>query len=195
MDFSIVGVIAWRAILFIFLGALARGPFIFTQRRNDRYEPAEDSPHSKPNSPFEFHKFTVKYVTVSSLIRDISDTARWVAIFRADESERPDAVFHDPYARKLAGERGEQIANTIEFSSQNSWSFVARTYAFDAFINEAVANGFDMVINLAAGLDTRPYRMDLPANLKWIEIDFSRMLDYKSDMLKNEKPTCELSRI
>ena len=74
------------------------------------------------------------------LIRNISDTARWVATFRAEESERPDAIFHDPYARRLAGERGEQIANTIEFSKKNSWSFAARTYLFDEFISLISAN-------------------------------------------------------
>jgi len=42
------------------------------------------------------------------VLRDISDTARWVAIFRAEESERPDFVFCDPFARRLAGERGRQ---------------------------------------------------------------------------------------
>ena len=50
---------------------------------------------------------------MSSLVANISDTAKWVAVFRAEESERPDAVFHDPFARKLAGEKGEQIANAL----------------------------------------------------------------------------------
>mgnify|MGYP003694630181 CR=1 FL=1 len=42
---------------------------------------------------------------MSSLVQNISDTAKWVAVFRAEESERPDAVFHDPFARKLAGRK------------------------------------------------------------------------------------------
>jgi O-methyltransferase involved in polyketide biosynthesis len=42
--------------------------------------------------------------------QNISDTARWVAWNRALESERPDAWFRDPMARRLAGERGERIA-------------------------------------------------------------------------------------
>src|SRR6185295_9362931 len=58
---------------------------------------------------------------MSSLVQNISDTARWVAVFRAEESERPDAVFHDPFARKLAGEKGEQIADAIGFGRDNSW--------------------------------------------------------------------------
>ena len=126
------------------------------------------------------------------LIRNISDTARWVAAFRAEESERPDAIFHDPFARKLAGERGEQIANAIEFSKKNSWSFVARTYTFDEFIKQHVEQGFDMIINLAAGLDTRPFRMPLPPSLKWIEVDLPEILDYKQSILAGEKPVCKL---
>ena len=129
------------------------------------------------------------------LVRDISDTARWVAIFRAEESERPDAIFQDPYARKLAGERGEQIANAIEFSRNNSWSFVARTYLFDEIILQHVAAKYDMVINLASGLDTRPYRLPFPSQLKWVEIDLPPMVEYKSSVLENETPHCKLRRI
>ena len=43
------------------------------------------------------------------LIRNISDTALWAAAYRARENERPNAVFRDPFARRLAGSRGEQI--------------------------------------------------------------------------------------
>src|ERR1700730_15034947 len=124
---------------------------------------------------------------MKSLIQNISDTARWVAIFRAEESERPDAIFHDPFARRLAGERGEQIANAIEFSKKNSWSFVARTFLFDVFIKQHVEQGFDMIINLASGLDTRTYRMALPSALKWIEVDLPEIMDYKTSVLVNEK--------
>lgn len=41
-------------------------------------------------------------------IRNISDTARWAAMYRALETERPNPLFRDPFARKLAGERGQQ---------------------------------------------------------------------------------------
>ena len=129
------------------------------------------------------------------VIRNISDTARWVATFRAEESERSDAVFHDPFARRLAGERGQQIVNAIEFSKNNSWSFVARTYLFDQFIQQHLAQGFDMVVNLAAGLDARPYRMELPSTLKWIEVDLPEILEYKQSVLAKEKPICELQVI
>jgi len=39
-------------------------------------------------------------------ISSVSDTARWVALYRAMESDRPDALFRDPYARRLAGAAG-----------------------------------------------------------------------------------------
>jgi methyltransferase (TIGR00027 family) len=129
------------------------------------------------------------------LVENISDTAKWVAFFRAEESERPDAVFNDPFAKKLAGDKGEQIANAIEFSRQNSWSFVARTFLFDQYIDQHVAEGYDTIIDLAAGLDTRPYRLSLPASLKWIDIDLPAMIAYKNNILLNEKPRCSLNSI
>ena len=129
------------------------------------------------------------------IIRDIADTARWMAFFRAEESERSDAVFHDPYARRLAGERGQQIASAIEFSRANSWSFVARTHLFDVVIERHVAEGFDTILNLGAGLDTRPHRMALPASLTWIEADLPQMIAYKEAMLAGERPACRMQRI
>lgn len=128
-------------------------------------------------------------------INNISDTALWVAVYRADESDRPDAVFVDPFARQLAGERGQEIANAIEFGKKITWSFIARTYLIDQYIQQHVAEGFEMIINLAAGLDTRPYRMPLPATLTWIEVDFPAMIAYKEKMLADEMPVCELKRI
>src|SRR5678809_1815433 len=108
---------------------------------------------------------------MEQLVENISDTARWVAIFRAEESERSDAVFHDPFARRLAGEKGVQIANAIEFGRKNSWSFVARTYLFDEYVKQHVEQGYDMIINLDAGLDARAYRMELPRSFKWIDVE------------------------
>src|SRR5205814_7790185 len=106
-----------------------------------------------------------------SPIHNISDTARWVAVYRARESERPDAVFRDPFAQRLAGERGQQIAALMPFAENNSWPFVARTWLIDRLISEQVGGGIDRVGNLAAGLDARPSRMDLPPSLQWVEVD------------------------
>ena len=128
------------------------------------------------------------------VIRNISDTALWVAMYRANESERPDALFRDPYARKLAGERGAQIAKELKFA-QPEWPYAARTVRFDEIVRSRVQDGADMVVNLAAGLDTRPYRMELPASLQWVEVDLPEITDYKEKILGGDKPRCSLQRI
>ena len=54
-------------------------------------------------------------------LRNMSDTENWVAVYRALETERrPDALFHDPFARRLAGERGARIAEEASFARQNA---------------------------------------------------------------------------
>ena len=67
-------------------------------------------------------------MSVSNPIRHISDTALWVAVYRAEESERADAVFRDRYARRLAAGRGMQIAAAMPFAQRHSWSYVARIW-------------------------------------------------------------------
>lgn len=128
-------------------------------------------------------------------IRNISDTANWAAVYRARETERPDALFRDPFARRLAGERGEQIFATMPDKDRHSWAWVMRTYLFDHFIEDQIRQGVDMAINLAAGLDARPYRMSLPAAFNWIEVDLPEILTYKEDILKGERPNCVLERV
>jgi methyltransferase (TIGR00027 family) len=130
------------------------------------------------------------------LIENISDTARWVAIYRAMETDRPDAHFRDPYARKLAGERGEEIVQNMPRARQMAWTMIVRTAVFDQLILDAV-NGkqVDLVLNLAAGLDARPWRMDLPASLRWIDVDLPEILAYKTNMLKDERPRCQYEAI
>src|SRR5258708_6739375 len=134
-------------------------------------------------------------MTTGPLVRHISDTALWVAYYRAQESERPDAGFRDPYARVLAGGGGEKIAKAQKFGDQNAWSFMARTVLVDRFVTDAVRDGSDLVVNLAAGLDTRPYRMDLPKTLRWVEVDLPAILDYKESILKGAAPVCALERL
>jgi methyltransferase (TIGR00027 family) len=146
---------------------------------------------SEPNSPFS----SASAAQSEPLIRNVSDTARWVAVYRAQETERPDAHFRDPFARRLAGERGEQIAKSMPLGRDNAWSLITRTCLGDDFINEQLGQGVDMVINLAAGLDSRPYRMQLPPSLQWIEIDLPEILSYKEEILRDDKPVCSLERI
>jgi methyltransferase (TIGR00027 family) len=133
--------------------------------------------------------------TPEPIIRNISDTALWAAMHRAWESERPDALVKDPLARRLVGARGEQIAAALPFRDRDAWTWITRTYLFDGYVREQVKEGADMVVNLAAGLDTRPYRMDLPSSLLWVEVDLPHLLDYKEEVLKSESPRCRLERV
>jgi methyltransferase (TIGR00027 family) len=129
-------------------------------------------------------------------IKNISDTARWMAFYRAMESERPDAHFHDPYARLLAGERGKEIARMLPWGIANAWAMIVRTCVFDEIIVKTVENqAVDTILNLAAGFDTRPYRLPLPASLHWIEVDLPEILSEKEEKLVNEQPGCRLKRV
>lgn len=125
----------------------------------------------------------------------ISDTANWVARYRAVESARPDAVFSDPLAERLAGETGAAIVARAPKSLHNGWPVIARTVAIDDIILTAIAEGCDTVISLAAGLDTRPYRLDLPPSLRWIEADLPGMIAEKNRLLADETPRCALERV
>jgi methyltransferase (TIGR00027 family) len=129
------------------------------------------------------------------LIENVSDTARWVAFYRAMESERPDALFRDPWARKLAGERGAAIVRHVPRARAMAWALIVRTQVFDELILREVGNGADVVLNLAAGFDTRPYRLPLPPTLRWVEVDLPELLAHKESELAGEKPACELERV
>jgi methyltransferase (TIGR00027 family) len=125
----------------------------------------------------------------------VSDTALWVATYRADETRRPDALFQDPLAEKLAGPRGQEIAASMPHHKIMQWVLTVRTVAIDRLIQQALELGVDVVVNLGAGLDTRPYRMSLAKDLLWIEVDFPPMIQYKSEKLKDEAPRCQLERM
>ncbi len=132
---------------------------------------------------------------MAQVIQTVSDTAFMVAGFRALETERSAPLFRDPLAWKLAGDHGRNILATVPRSFVGAWSVVIRTVIIDDFIREAIAGGVDTVLNLGAGLDTRPYRMDLPSSLRWIEVDFPHVIELKETRLAGERPNCRLDRI
>src|ERR1700722_16186285 len=127
-------------------------------------------------------------------ITHVSDTARWTALHRATESARPDALFNDPLAERLAGEHGRAIVAQVPRSTRNGWWLIARTKIIDDTIAQAIADGCDRVLNLAAGLDTRPYRLNLPADFQWIEADLPDLLAEKTQLLADQTPRCRLTR-
>ncbi|CCF82783.1 hypothetical protein NITHO_1560011 [Nitrolancea hollandica Lb] len=53
----------------------------------------------------------------------------------------------------------------------------------------------DTVLNLACGLDTRPFRLPLPSTLTWIEVDLPEVIAYKGSILTNDRVACRLESI
>jgi len=129
-------------------------------------------------------------------IENVSDTARWVAVYRAMETARPDAIFRDPFADRLAGQRGHEITDAMKNGRAMAWAMIVRTAVFDEIILDAVRNQkVDLVVNLAAGLDARPWRMPLPPSLHWVDVDLPGILNYKTETLRDEKPVCRYEAV
>ena len=109
------------------------------------------------------------------------------------ESERADALFHDAFARRLAGPAGEQILASMPQGRRWAWPMIVRTAVMDEIVMRLVKEqGVDTVLNLAAGLDARPYRLDLPSQLHWIDVDLEGILSYKEAALAGETPRCRV---
>jgi methyltransferase (TIGR00027 family) len=64
----------------------------------------------------------------------------------------------------------------------------------DDLVVETVRRGCDRVVNLAAGLDTRPYRLPLPPTLSWVEADLPGIIEEKGRLLADATPVCQLTR-
>jgi methyltransferase (TIGR00027 family) len=123
-------------------------------------------------------------------IRNVSDTASWVAVYRALESDRPDALFHDPFARQMSGERGQQIVDALPFGRAMGWSIIVRTAVMDALILQCIERGARTVLNLGAGLDTRAFRLPLPASLQWLDVDLPDVIAHRLDGLGDAVAAC-----
>lgn len=128
-------------------------------------------------------------------IQHVSDTAYLIAQCRAEESVRADALFHDPLAARLAGEKGRIILDDFPRSDITRWLTAVRTVVIDDYIRQAIDSGVTTIVNLGAGFDTRPYRIDLPRDLKWIEADYPDVIAYKEGVLAGEVPYCSLERV
>jgi PfpI family intracellular protease len=127
-------------------------------------------------------------------ISHVSDTARWVAVYRAWETARPDALFRDPFADRLAGETGRAIAAATPRAAGHG---LGGRHAHEVDRRSRARcdrQGCDRVLNLAAGFDARPYRLPLPKGLTWIEADLPALIDEKRRLLDGETPACNLVR-
>ncbi len=130
----------------------------------------------------------------------VGSTAVMVAAARAAESELPDPLISDPYARLLVdGVSGLSWQNLLEedviakvadvdleaaglFRHMRNYQAV-RTHFFDAFFVAAAEAGIRQVVILASGLDSRAYRLPWPAGTRVFEIDQPKVLEYKAARL------------
>jgi len=134
--------------------------------------------------------------TVDSAITHVSDTALLVAGCRAAESERTDAFFHDPFAARLAGERGMAMFHALPHGKIMGFGVAIRTRFLDELLLDALeSTGVAIVVSAGAGLDTRPWRLELPPDLRWLEVDFPAILDYKDSLMATEKLACRRERL
>lgn len=126
----------------------------------------------------------------------LSESAYLVALYRALESERSDALFQDPWARQLAGGQGQLLQTLLGHPQKYADVIAIRTHLIDELVQKRIAqNNIGLVINLGAGLDTRPYRLQLPSSLIWLEVDLPEILEYKYQKLLGVKSRCILQGI
>ncbi|HUA61002.1 MAG TPA: class I SAM-dependent methyltransferase [Verrucomicrobiae bacterium] len=132
----------------------------------------------------------------SDQIEHVSDTALMVAACRAIETRRADGLVRDPFAERLAGPRGEAILQAISGWQLMCFGIGVRTRFLDDLILDTIAReSIEVVLSVGSGLDTRPWRLQLPTHLRWIEADFPEMLSYKSRAMASEQPRCRLDRM
>jgi methyltransferase (TIGR00027 family) len=129
-------------------------------------------------------------------ISHVSDTALMTAAVRAIETDRPNGWVRDPFAARLAGERGLAMAHSLPGLELMCFVVGMRSRIIDDVVMTAIPeHGISTVLSVGAGLDTRPWRLALPADLRWLEVDLQPVLDYKAAVLAFEKPTCRIEHL
>lgn len=123
----------------------------------------------------------------------IAKTSLLTAAMRAAETKLSPAdgrLFVDPYAELLAGEEGMSLRQTAIDESGDQPAIAIRTAFMDRKMMEALQNGAKQIVMLAAGMDTRCFRLTFPPSIHFFELDRQEVLDYKQSKLKDAKPQC-----
>lgn len=116
----------------------------------------------------------------------VSRTAQWTAAARALETEREDRLFADPYARTVAGTTGFELLERYAGAGTVPFLAIRTTYLDRAIKNAVQEQGLRQVVFLAAGMDTRYYRLDWPDGVTVYELDRPALLDAKAQLLADE---------
>jgi methyltransferase (TIGR00027 family) len=132
------------------------------------------------------------------ITESVGATALSVAAARAVETATADPLIRDEFAYLLvssAGQPWERLASPgLEWigddeHGRRSHRLVCdyqavRTHFFDTYFSDAVAGGIRQVVILAAGLDSRAYRLDWPSGTTVYEIDQPQVVAYKTATLE-----------
>ncbi|MCB9418287.1 MAG: SAM-dependent methyltransferase [Ardenticatenaceae bacterium] len=117
-------------------------------------------------------------------INQLASTAFWTASVRALESQQAAPLFHDPWAAALAGAEGAAwIANR---PPDSVIPIILRTRYFDDFLERITQQeNIRQVVLLAAGLDTRAFRLNWPEQTRLFELDQADVLAHKEAVLQS----------
>lgn len=121
----------------------------------------------------------------------VANTGLLVAAIRAEESRRPDRLFTDPYAEKLAGEVGRRLLTDAlgTAGEKSTLQIVVRTRFWDEALLRA-AGHIRQVVVLAAGMDARAYRLPWPDGTTVYEVDQPAVIEAKATVLADDQPRC-----
>jgi methyltransferase (TIGR00027 family) len=124
-------------------------------------------------------------------------TAKLAAAGRAVESRRPDRLFDDPLAAALVGGEGFRWMEEWRLPGmpEENPTIGPRTRFFDDLVVAAVAEGVRQVVLVAAGMDTRSFRLKLPAETVAYEVDQPMVLAEKQEVLDREHATPMCRRV
>jgi methyltransferase (TIGR00027 family) len=132
------------------------------------------------------------------ITESVGATALSVAAARAVETGSDDPLIRDQFAYLLvstAGQPWERLASSLEWIGDDDHGRRAhrlaidyqavRTHYFDSYFADAVAAGIRQVVILAAGLDSRAFRLEWPAGTSVYEIDQPQVVAYKTTTLES----------
>jgi len=126
----------------------------------------------------------------------VEATALMAAAARARESERADRLFDDPWAAALAGEEGFELLARYESSRPDRPMVVVaiRNRFFDDFLLGNALDGVRQFVLIAAGLDTRAFRLAWPPKVRVFELDQPGVLAYKQVILDDARASAVCER-
>ncbi|MET8503424.1 SAM-dependent methyltransferase [Streptomyces sp. NPDC004787] len=125
----------------------------------------------------------------------VSRTAQWTAAARALETEREDRLFADPYARTVADQIGFELLERYAGGGTVPFLAIRTTYLDRQIVATVEERGIKQVVFLAAGMDTRFYRLPWPDGVTVYELDRPALLQAKAEMLAQEPAPAGRTRV